>query len=33
MNFSQVNHKSRLKNVYDRENPIKKIDKMTVTEN
>jgi hypothetical protein len=34
MNFPQGNHKLRLKNVYERENPIlKKIAKMTVTEN
>jgi hypothetical protein len=33
MNFSQGNHKLRLKNVYERENPIKKkIAKMTVTD-
>ena len=35
MNFSQGNHKLRLKNVYERENPkirFKKIAKMTVTD-
>ena len=32
MNFSQGNHKLRLKNVYEKENPIKKIAKMTVTD-
>jgi hypothetical protein len=33
MNLSQGNHKLRLINVYERENPILKIAKMTVTEN
>jgi hypothetical protein len=32
MNFPQGNHKLRLKNVHERENPIKKIAKMTVTD-
>jgi len=32
MNFSQGNHKLRLKNVYERENTILEIAKMTVTD-
>jgi hypothetical protein len=33
MDLSQGNHKLRLKNIYERENPILKIGKMTASEN